>query len=167
MSSQRVRLITEVQTASVRQNTGEDSAESYRWSQSLIFLDRGVISPLFRFAFALLIDISKDAGWSSLVARQAHNLKVAGSNPAPATNPSPMAAIYRVYVLQNPERRFYIGITDDVPRRIGQHNAGESRWTKGRNPWKLAWQSKELSRSDARKLENRLKRQAAVGGFIR
>ena len=26
-----------------------------------------------------------DAGWSSSVARQAHNLKVAGSNPAPAT----------------------------------------------------------------------------------
>ncbi len=26
------------------------------------------------------------AGWSSLVARQAHNLKVAGSNPAPAPN---------------------------------------------------------------------------------
>ena len=25
------------------------------------------------------------AGWSSPVARQAHNLKVAGSNPAPAT----------------------------------------------------------------------------------
>ena len=28
---------------------------------------------------------SQDAGWSSLVARQAHNLKAAGSNPAPAT----------------------------------------------------------------------------------
>jgi hypothetical protein len=27
------------------------------------------------------------AGWSSPVARQAHNLKAAGSNPAPATNP--------------------------------------------------------------------------------
>src|SRR5690606_36201884 len=26
-----------------------------------------------------------DAGWSSPVARQAHNLNVAGSNPAPAT----------------------------------------------------------------------------------
>ena len=26
------------------------------------------------------------AGWSSLVARWAHNPKVAGSNPAPATN---------------------------------------------------------------------------------
>src|SRR5580700_5749946 len=30
-----------------------------------------------------------DAGWSSLVARQAHNLKVVGSNPAPATNLGP------------------------------------------------------------------------------
>ena len=40
----------------------------------------------FRFAFAAFIGISKGAGWSSLVARQAHNLKVAGSNPAPATN---------------------------------------------------------------------------------
>ncbi len=27
-----------------------------------------------------------DAGWSSSVARQAHNLKVVGSNPTPATN---------------------------------------------------------------------------------
>ena len=29
------------------------------------------------------------AGWSSPVARQAHNLKVVGSNPAPATNLNP------------------------------------------------------------------------------
>ena len=28
---------------------------------------------------------SIDAGWSSLVARRAHNPKVVGSNPAPAT----------------------------------------------------------------------------------
>jgi hypothetical protein len=30
--------------------------------------------------------IAFDAGWSSPVARQAHNLKAAGSNPAPATS---------------------------------------------------------------------------------
>ena len=29
---------------------------------------------------------SSDAGWSSLAARRAHNPKVVGSNPAPATN---------------------------------------------------------------------------------
>src|SRR5438045_6744274 len=32
------------------------------------------------------------AGWSSPVARQAHNLKVAGSNPAPATNVKSLAS---------------------------------------------------------------------------
>jgi putative endonuclease len=76
-----------------------------------------------------------------------------------------MPAAYRVYVLRNRQGRFYIGITDDVERRIGQHNAGESRWTRGRGPWKIVWQSKELSRSDARKLENRLKRQGRGTGF--
>ncbi len=30
--------------------------------------------------------LSHIAGWSSLVARQAHNLKVPGSNPGPAPN---------------------------------------------------------------------------------
>ena len=33
-------------------------------------------------------DFKHDAGWSSPVAREAHNLEVVGSNPAPAT-PSP------------------------------------------------------------------------------
>ena len=31
-------------------------------------------------------DLEIDAGWSSPVARQAHNLEVVGSNPTPATN---------------------------------------------------------------------------------
>ena len=35
---------------------------------------------------ALKSQLGFDAGWSSLVARQAHNLKVVGSNPTPATN---------------------------------------------------------------------------------
>src|SRR5205823_6183220 len=34
----------------------------------------------------------RDAGWSSLVARRAHNPKVAGSNPAPAIRKSPAQA---------------------------------------------------------------------------
>jgi putative endonuclease len=76
-----------------------------------------------------------------------------------------VAAKYRVYVLQNPKGRFYIGITDDVERRASQHNAGESHWTKGRGPWKVAWQSERLSLSDARKMENRLKRQGRGSGF--
>ena len=33
-----------------------------------------------------LLQFTSDAGWSSLAARRAHNPKVVGSNPAPATN---------------------------------------------------------------------------------
>jgi hypothetical protein len=48
----------------------------------------------FRFAQRRYRNYSQNAGWSSLVARQAHNLKAAGSNPAPATNfPSDDSAV--------------------------------------------------------------------------
>ena len=46
-----------------------------------LFLGLSVPLPASRKALIL------GAGWSSPVARQAHNLKAAGSNPAPATNP--------------------------------------------------------------------------------
>ncbi len=43
---------------------------------------------------------SISAGWSSLVARQAHNLKVAGSNPAPATNLYKASLVYAINTFQ-------------------------------------------------------------------
>ena len=73
---------------------------------------------------------------------------------------------YRVYVLRNPKGKFYIGISEDVELRVKQHNSGQSSWTKHKGPWVLVWQSKELSLSDARKLENRLKRQGRGKGFF-
>ncbi len=78
-----------------------------------------------------------------------------------------MPAAYRVYVLQNPEAKFYIGLTDDILRRVDQHNSGVSRWTKGKGPWHLRWQSDELSLGDARRLENALKRQKGGTGFYK
>jgi hypothetical protein len=49
---------------------------------------------------AALCSSSRIAGWSSPVARQAHNLKAAGSNPAPATNFEMKALPYgRAFVL--------------------------------------------------------------------
>jgi putative endonuclease len=73
---------------------------------------------------------------------------------------------YRVYVIQNREEQFYIGLSEDVARRVKQHNTGQSRWTKGRGPWAIVWQSDELSLSEARKLENRLKRQKGGHGLF-
>jgi predicted GIY-YIG superfamily endonuclease len=114
------------------------------------------------------------AGWSSLVARKAHNLEVAGSNPAPATNlrPAPwrgcfMSApnCYQVYVIQNPHDRFYIGLSKDVRIRLAQHNDGKSTWTRHRGPWSLVWTSAPMSLTQARKLEIEMKRQKGGIGF--
>jgi putative endonuclease len=73
---------------------------------------------------------------------------------------------YRIYVIQNREGKFYIGLSDDVARRVEQHNAGQSRWTKRRGSWTIVWQSSELSLSEARKLEKRLKRQKGGHGMF-
>src|SRR5207302_1437946 len=35
----------------------------------------------------------------------------------------------RVYVIQNREEQFYVGLSEDVARRVEQHNTGQSRWT--------------------------------------
>ena len=69
--------------------------------------------------------------------------------------------MYYVYVLYNldksPSRNFYIGLTNNLSKRIKEHNAGESSWTKKFGPWKLIYYESYLSAKDARKREPRLK----------
>ena len=49
--------------------------------------EKGTLEIFVAYAWEIqIMSSSSVAGWSSLVARQAHNLKVAGSNPAPAPN---------------------------------------------------------------------------------
>jgi len=74
---------------------------------------------------------------------------------------------YFVYVLRNAANRLYIGLTDDVARRLQQHNAGISQWTRGKGPWQLIWNSAPCVLSEARKLENLLKRQKGGKGLYR
>ena len=75
--------------------------------------------------------------------------------------------MYHVYVIQNEAHRFYIGLSDDVKRRLLDHNSGVSTWTRHRGPWKLVWFSEPLSLKEARKLENLLKAQKGGDGFYR
>ena len=56
------------------------------------------------------------AGWSSPVARQAHNLKVAGSNPAPATIKSP---------LDQRSKGFFLRGQDFKPARVTNGSSSE------------------------------------------
>ena len=55
-----------------------------RASKGLKYL--GIISLYQRVICRTLLTFFQAAGWSSLVARKAHNLEVNGSNPFPATS---------------------------------------------------------------------------------
>jgi putative endonuclease len=72
---------------------------------------------------------------------------------------------YQVYVLQNSSGKHYIGLSEDVAERLVQHNEGVSKWTAKHRPWDLVWQSEAMSLSEARKFENKLKRQGRGSGF--
>ena len=73
--------------------------------------------------------------------------------------------MYQVYILTNPAGRIYIGLSEGVDTRVAQHNCGVSRWTRGKGPWVLDWVSSDMSLSEARKLENLLKRQKGGAGL--
>jgi predicted GIY-YIG superfamily endonuclease len=76
-----------------------------------------------------------------------------------------MSGVYRVYALQSGTGKFCIGFSENLTLRVQQHNAGLTRSTRGRGPWKLVWQSDTLKLSDARRLEFDLKRQKGGNGF--
>jgi predicted GIY-YIG superfamily endonuclease len=57
-------------------------------------------------------------------------------------------------------------VTDDVQRRLRDHNSGVSRWTKRyAGTWELVWQETCPDLTAARKLERWLKRQKRGNGF--
>jgi putative endonuclease len=77
----------------------------------------------------------------------------------------PEMTVYQIYVIRNVAGKFYIGLSENVLKRLEQHNQGVSKWTRSRGPWSLVWTSESLTLSEARKLERRLKRQKGGHGF--
>ncbi|MGH8021350.1 MAG: GIY-YIG nuclease family protein [Opitutaceae bacterium] len=60
--------------------------------------------------------------------------------------------MFFVYILENPAGRFYNGHTDDLARRLRQHNepvAGLGKFTHKNGPWRLVWSELHESRSAA------------------
>lgn len=53
--------------------------------------------------------------------------------------------------------RFYVGMTENVEKRIKQHNNGETKSTKGYLPWKLFFFETFPTRKEARLREVYLK----------
>lgn len=66
-----------------------------------------------------------------------------------------------VYILYSPNLdKFYIGQTNDLSRRLEEHNSDENlNWTKVGKPWELFLQLKCSSKAHALRLESKNKRQ--------
>ena len=47
----------------------------------------------------------------------------------------------------------YVGFTDNIQRRLQEHNSGNSRYTKTRGPWKLIYSEKRKTLSEAERRE--------------
>ena len=67
---------------------------------------------------------------------------------------------YVVYVLQNPQGRFYIGQTDDLETRFSSHNRTDKvlgKYTRKHGPWELVWSEPHPDRSSAMRREKEIK----------
>ena len=63
-----------------------------------------------------------------------------------------------MYILKNEETgRYYIGSTNNLNRRLGQHRKGHTRTTRVLKTYKLVYKEKFDNISDARKRERKLK----------
>lgn len=65
--------------------------------------------------------------------------------------------MWYVYVLQNKRKKLYIGSTNNLRKRILQHNLGKSRSTKYGFPWKIIYCEISINQKDARARERYLK----------
>lgn len=68
--------------------------------------------------------------------------------------------MYYVYILKCADKTFYTGITNNLVRRIEEHNSSDlgAKYTRGRGPVKLVYSARKRSKSTAMKEECRIKK---------
>ena len=66
--------------------------------------------------------------------------------------------MFYIYVIKSKKSgRWYTGSTNDLRKRLKQHNEGKSGWTKSGIPWDLIYYEACLNNDDARSREKYLK----------
>jgi putative endonuclease len=67
-----------------------------------------------------------------------------------------------VYLLRCSDNSLYCGISNDLKNRLTDHNSGKgAKYTRSRKPVELVGSSHEMTKSQALKLEYRIKRLSA------
>ncbi len=87
------------------------------------------------------------------------NRLVVGSSPICRALESSDRGPFFVYIIENPKGRFYIGSSDDVDRRVLEHNdtKGSVTFTHENGPWTLVWREVHASPSSAVARERQIK----------
>lgn len=67
-----------------------------------------------------------------------------------------MGYLYILKSLRN--GRYYIGSTNNLERRLKEHNTGQTKYTKYTIPFEIAFSYECVSLEEARKLEKKLKK---------
>ncbi|MGE0590856.1 MAG: GIY-YIG nuclease family protein [Cyclobacteriaceae bacterium] len=65
---------------------------------------------------------------------------------------------YCIYILGSlVDGSWYYGQTNDLEKRLVRHNSGYEKYTKNKRPLRLYWSTEVSTRSEAMKLERKLK----------
>lgn len=68
------------------------------------------------------------------------------------------AVTWTVYMLECADGSLYTGITNDLDRRLAEHEAGKgARYTKGRRPFRLVYRETCQGRAEASRRETAIK----------
>lgn len=66
--------------------------------------------------------------------------------------------MFHVYILENKSSQFYIGSTQNIKKRLSDHNDSTQKgWTKQKGPWKILYTEEFKTRTEALKREKFLK----------
>lgn len=95
------------------------------------------------------------------------------TSASPDLPPVAADAPYYVYILECRDGSFYVGITNNLERRVDAHNAGvASKYTRSRRPVKVRYQeycgtrSQALIRECGLRLLSRKEKQALVNSTV-
>ena len=74
--------------------------------------------------------------------------------------------LYYIYIIRSELlQRYYVGSTEDVERRLHEHNIGKSTSTRAGIPWELIHIESFATRSDAMLRERKIKARG-IGRFL-
>ena len=66
--------------------------------------------------------------------------------------------MWYVYIVRCRDGSLYTGATNDLERRVAEHNAGTgARYTRSRRPVRLVWSERRRTRASAQRREAQIK----------